>query len=70
MNRRPSPILRRKVRSGLWVLAAGASLFSPPTCDLRFKQSVIDGTQTFLFSTILNPELIVEALLQAGAQAP
>jgi hypothetical protein len=48
---------------------SGASLFSPPTCDVRFKNSVIQGTETFLYSTFLNPELIVEALLQASGQA-
>ena len=67
MKRVSGSILPQSPVRVLFALAAGVAVLSPPTCDLRFKQSVIDGTQTFLFSTILDPELIVGALLQAGA---
>ena len=51
---------RSKIAKTMVAALAGGSLLG--TCDTRVKDSVVQGSTQFLFSTVLNPTAVVQFL--------
>ncbi len=69
MTERKNTGFQGRIAKWIFAAASGLALFSPPTCDERLRMSIVDGTEAFIYSTILNPEVIVSILVPEDSES-
>jgi len=54
-------ILKSRIAKGMVLLFASGSMFT--TCQGRFRQAVVNGGKTFLFTNLFDPTTVIDLLV-------